>query len=724
MPALISHLEVALTYGRRGWHVFPVKRGNKIPLVKDWPNRATTTEETIHEWWEKEPQANIGIITGKLSGLVVIDIDPHKGGNDSFEELERQHGRFPKTVEVLTGSGGRHLYFQYPGKAIVIQNNVSSKLGPGLDVRGEGGYVVAPPSLHKNGRTYEWEVRHHPDGVSLAPLPDWLLQILQSSPFKTSINGNSTGSEKIPEGGRNAHLTSLAGTMRRRGTSKEAMEVALLQDNAERCHPPLDANEVRRIAGSVARYRPSTEIPPFPVDVLPETVQRFVSQASEAFPCPPDFIAIPLLVLLGAAIGRSRVLEVKSGWRESSRLWSALVADPGTMKSPVFDLATTWARERQAKDWQTFFEEQKQYDRTQLEYEVALKRWKDRKSSRKLPIKEEADGPPEKPPSPTLRRTFVDDITLEALAKVLKENPRGLALISDEVSAWFMGIGQYKKNGGADRKQWLSIWAHQGLTVDRVTKGPLHIPRPFIAITGGIQPEALKDLDPEEGMRDGFIHRLLLVEPGPVTICYREDVVAEDCKADLGHLFDQLYVLCPENEDQEQHLYVPKKLTFERDAKEAWIEWYNPHCSESTQEEFPSILNGPWAKFRGYSVSLALILALAEDPNASTVNLQATLGAITLVEEYFKPHAKRLYPRMLRLKPTHFDRCQTAVLKALDHCPMRYKELRQKIGGRFKGDLVREVVDFLEASGEVPTRTPVGARKGVKEFYRRGSKGL
>ena len=105
------------------------------------------------------------------------------------------------------------------------------------------------------------------------------------------------------------------------------------------------------------------------------------------------------------------------------------------------------------------------------------------------------------------------------------------------------GSASTKKNGGADRKQWLSIWAHQGLTVDRVTKEVLHIPRPFVAITGGIQPEALKDLDPEEGMRDGFLHRLLLVEPEAVTITYKEEVVTENCKVAIGTLFGQLYEL-------------------------------------------------------------------------------------------------------------------------------------------------------------------------------------
>ena len=488
--------------------------------------------------------------------------------------------------------------------------------------------------------------------------------------------------------------------------------------------PPLQSNNKKNGADEEKAGASVDGRPAFPLEVLPSELQGFVSQAAKAFPCPPDFIAIPLLVLLGAAIGRSRVLEVKSGWRESSRLWSALVADPGTMKSPVFDLATTWARERQATDWKTFREETKQHEGDKLEYEVKLKRWKDLKAKKKLPLEEEADGPPTRPQAPSWRRTFVDDITLEALAKVLKENPRGLALISDELSAWFMGIGQYKKNGGADRKQWLSIWAHQGLTVDRVTKEAMHIPRPFVAITGGIQPEALKDLDPEEGMRDGFIHRLLLVEPEAVTITYKEEVVTETCKVAIGNLFGQLYELAPELEDFDSEVYDPKVLTFAPEAKAAWVEWYNQHCAETSQDGFSSILKGPWAKLRGYSVSLSLILALAEDPKALEVNSPATLGAITLIEEYFKPHLRRLYPRMLQQKRTPLDLCRAATLKAIRCRSLTYKELRQTIGGRFTGDLVRQVIEDLEDSGELFSRPRIGGRQGVTEYGRAGCETL
>ena len=117
-------------------------------------------------------------------------------------------------------------------------------------------------------------------------------------------------------------------------------------------------------------------------------------------------------------------------------------------------------------------------------------------------------------------------------------------------------------------------------------------------------------------------------------------------------------------------------------------------------------------------MSLALILALAEDPGASVVGLQPVLGAITLIEEYIKPHLRRLYPRMLRKAPTDFDRCRTAILESLRQRAQTYRELRQAIGGRFRGDLVRSVLDDLKDADEAGTRPKPEAREGVTEWFR------
>src|SRR5207245_1909283 len=158
---------------RRGWPVFPLhtpingccscgnlecgKKAGKHPRTLHGLKDATTSEAVIREWWEKWPNANVGILTGEPSGLVVVDVDSDKGGEESFAQLERTYGPLPKTVETRTGGGGRHLFFKHPGVKI---KSTTGDLAPGLDIRADGGYIVASPSLHLSGQTYKWEVGH------------------------------------------------------------------------------------------------------------------------------------------------------------------------------------------------------------------------------------------------------------------------------------------------------------------------------------------------------------------------------------------------------------------------------------------------------------------------------------------------------------------------------------------------------------------------------------
>src|SRR5438552_7199591 len=161
-------------YIGRGWSIIPIRAEDKRPLVRweDFQHRRPTEAEA-RAWFCGCPEAGIGIVTGTISRLVVVDIDVRHGGDGALEHLEREHGRLPTTVECLTGGGARHLYFAHPG-GLVVRNKVG--LAPGLDLRGDGGYVVAPPSLHASGVRYAWVEDRRPDLTPLAPLPDWVLR--------------------------------------------------------------------------------------------------------------------------------------------------------------------------------------------------------------------------------------------------------------------------------------------------------------------------------------------------------------------------------------------------------------------------------------------------------------------------------------------------------------------------------------------------------------------
>lgn len=234
----------------RGWKVFPVR--GKIPVTPNGLNDATSDDfEKAAEWWGGSRDLGIGLATGEKSGVWVVDLDGEVG-KKSLLDLQEREGRLTPTVAARTGNG-IHLYFRMPSGSDV--RNSASKIAPHVDVRGTGGYVVTPPSPHPSGATYAWVKGRSPDDVPVAAAPAWLLALALETPKRTAAMTGPV--EMISEGGRNSTLTSLAGTMRRRGIGRDAILAALSVENQTKCVPPLDVHELEQIADSVARYAPS-----------------------------------------------------------------------------------------------------------------------------------------------------------------------------------------------------------------------------------------------------------------------------------------------------------------------------------------------------------------------------------------------------------------------------------------------------------------------------------
>lgn len=243
--------EQALQAAARGWRLFPVTaHDKKPPLIKDWPKLATSDIEQLLEWACEYPNCNWGIATGEGSGVFVLDAD-----SDEALEYLKKLGPMPRTFTVKT-SRGLHFYFRYPAGYEI--RNSASKLAAGLDVRGDAGYVLLPLSIHPSGALYTVL-----DDCDPAPAPAWLLKMLGSknaSPSKPPAEkAQSQSGKKITQGIRNSRLTSLAGSMRRRGMSKVAIEAALLKENEQRFDPPLEKSEVQQVVDSVSRYDSAEE---------------------------------------------------------------------------------------------------------------------------------------------------------------------------------------------------------------------------------------------------------------------------------------------------------------------------------------------------------------------------------------------------------------------------------------------------------------------------------
>ena len=247
-------LAAALAHADADRPVFPCGP-NKRPLTPRGFKDATRDPETIRRWWAEHPAALIAMPTGTASGVFVLDVDQDeaagKDGESSLRSLCAKHGKLPDTVEAMTPRGGRHLWFLHPGAETAIPNSASA-LAAHLDIRGDGGYVILPPSALPDGRCYAWEGSSDPDeGVRVTAAPDWLLGLVvkqNQAPASSPV----PVADDIPEGRRNETLFRLGRSLRAKGLTEAAILAALQAENGARCRPPMDDTEVASIAGSVA----------------------------------------------------------------------------------------------------------------------------------------------------------------------------------------------------------------------------------------------------------------------------------------------------------------------------------------------------------------------------------------------------------------------------------------------------------------------------------------
>jgi Bifunctional DNA primase/polymerase, N-terminal/Primase C terminal 1 (PriCT-1) len=244
-------LTAALAYAEHGVLVHPCRPGRKEPILDAWQKLASLDPSIITSWWSSRSNANIGIACGGPARLLVVDIDPDKNGEASFAQLEAEHGALPETVESITPSGGRHLYFLVPAGR-PVPGNSGGKLGPGIDTRGQGGHVVAPPSF-VGGRHYTWSVDC---ADTFAEAPAWLLDVLGAASGPQAATPPEEWlalvTEGVTEGARNTAVAKLAGLLFRYLPDPLLAAELVACWNTTRCRPRLPAAELKRTLDSIA----------------------------------------------------------------------------------------------------------------------------------------------------------------------------------------------------------------------------------------------------------------------------------------------------------------------------------------------------------------------------------------------------------------------------------------------------------------------------------------
>jgi hypothetical protein len=251
MAEQAARAEAAKRYLAHGWSILPLRPRDKRPLIP-WTHLQIRrpSREDVAEWFRRWPDANIGVVSGEISNLIVLDVDPKHGGDAALERFERRYGPVPATVEATTGGGGRHLYFAHPGG--LVRNRAG--LAQGIDLRGDGGYIVAPPSIHPSGAFYEWAPGRNPDEIALAPLSRWLIAPIQGLRVERSLSDwRHLVKEGVAEGQRNSTIASLTGHLLWHNVDPGVALELLLAWNRLRCCPPLDDTEVARVVASITK---------------------------------------------------------------------------------------------------------------------------------------------------------------------------------------------------------------------------------------------------------------------------------------------------------------------------------------------------------------------------------------------------------------------------------------------------------------------------------------
>ncbi len=386
----------------------------------------------------------------------------------------------------------------------------------------------------------------------------------------------------------------------------------------------------------------------FPVEVFPALMTDYVCEVAESLGSPVDFVALAAMTIAASEIGNTRSLFIKNGYYESCRLFSLLVGDVGTAKTHALALPAEPLRNRHRK-WK------EDYDLQMVSYRKELEQYElDRKKAKKVKRVCET-SPPEKP---RFRQNHVDNFTLEALAGIMNDNPRGVTVIKDEATGWLSQMNAYRGGRGDDRQFFLSCFTGQCAKVDRKNHPdglPIVLSHPFLNILSTIQPDLLFKLCTGNVSLDGLLERFLYSFPDAAPIpFYSDHGIGDPTRKHWQELCDQLSLL--ESAYVSGSGYVPVVCSFTVEAKACWTDNLNNKLiQEARIADLPKGLRAYVPKLKMYFGRFALLLellknAILKEPDrAPKVSLQTVFDAWKLVE-YFHSTYRRVHAQ-LRLDP-------------------------------------------------------------------------
>jgi len=527
---------------RRGYSQMPIR--GKVPFIKEWQQFC----ETKRDFSPLEYQGlNAGICCGPASKTIVIDVDD----SGCFKALCEVYGwEEPETFTVDRGREYKHhSYYEYPDDGNEYGcRSIKHPVFPRhtvFDIKGKGGQVVAPGSTHPDtGKSYKII-----KDIPKAPPPDWLLKILNRAKVNTDMlrnvppHADAATAELIKSMKISDRIKELILNGKVKGERSEALMTVLcalvgvgIQNNiifyifenypiGEKYREKeiskikwleSEIKSAKEHVGASKRTQHETSYPPpidifgdtslagvpdFPDEACPKTLDDFARDSADRIGVDPGMVALPCIVVAAATTDDEIKIQPKrydTEWTESARLWIAIEAESGSKKTPVLDTVTKPLKEIERRYFTEDSELVDVYEKQIEEYERAKKKSK--------------SGEPSKPIRPPQRRLIVDDITVEAFCNVLKDNPRGVLCLKDELSGWIGSFDAYHANRGKDRAAYIELYNGGPKLVDRVRRGRTFIHNWSACLLGGIQPGPMKRLYGKIS-DDGLLQRFIVIRP-------------------------------------------------------------------------------------------------------------------------------------------------------------------------------------------------------------------
>lgn len=656
---------------------------NKRPIQSF--SMASNDAKIIESWFLNvdENRRYVSLPTGHKNNVIVVDCDIKNGkdGLNDFHRLCEAHGDVPSPVYQTTPSGGRHYFYRFHADPD-IRNFTELKIDgkpTGIDIKANDVSVtIDPAKMHG----YEWYGKYE----DRPAFPEWFLAYFRTSQSlvappsdKFDLSGPIRILKKAGQGKRNDTLNKVCYSLGRfiagkvdsydyvhRAMLNAAIEIGLEPDKSDSTinsglkagieRGPFDEGNVPDYLGSgepldeediaeqeQLEYAKALRLPPLPYYTLPDKLAEAVKAIADAKNASPAAVFGYILSLASACLGRARIVEYNGSlagpddeedgaWREIPNLFTLIVGETGSGKSYIQKYIFRHLERREG-------EKKRQYQIERKEYEEKMARWKKDKDS---------DKPSPEKDRPRNTQYIIDDATIESVAELIEDNPRGILWWQDEMSYFFDRLDRYNKRGGSAKARVLQCYDSAKWSITRRTKdgisNEMYYESVTVSILGGIQPHLMPTLFTPQDVAQGVPQRFLFIR----AVMERPPVLpTKSVPSEVGELIRKitdrlLDVQMMSGAAINKSFSAKEDIVQMEEAAARIFENFHNTCH---REEFSTNMRGYVSKYMGMTLRVALIMhyldSICNDRELSSKITPSTMNATVGLMGWLMTHTKK-----------------------------------------------------------------------------------